>query len=788
MGNINQNFPLLPIRNAIVFPGVALAFLVKRPVGVGALKRAQANGNTLVTVAQRDGSKLNPAMGDLFRVGTLARIEQISGDDIEGYQVVVRGISRFHISEIRRTESYFTADGETWADRQDAEPETLKVLFENTKKLALEILSLLPGETQHIEELMSELHDPILLTHLASAHLDLPIEKKQELLENLSIRSRLLEVLNLMQRQKDALVVQSEIQNKMANKISRSQREAILREQMRTIREELGDEESGVPSEDLRKRIEEAGMSEEAKKIAEQELKRLESIGPSSPESHVIRTYIDWLLAMPWNKESPSQIDINEAARTLNEDHAGLDKIKRRILEHLAVMKLRGEHAGSILCFVGPPGVGKTSLGQSIAKALGRKFVRASLGGVRDESEIRGHRRTYIGAMPGRVIQGIKRAGERNPVMMLDEIDKLSLSYQGDPAAALLEVLDPEQNSTFMDHYLDVPFDLSRVVFIATANSLETIPAPLLDRMEIIELSGYTLSEKLDIAKRYLVPKQLKAHGLAVDQVSISDEVLIEVIAQYTREAGVRNLQRKIGALCRAAAVRVIKDEAKAAITVESSWLDEVLGTSRHESEVSERTPHAGVATGLAWTPVGGEILFIEGTSMPGSGHLTLTGQLGDVMKESAQIALSLVRSRLSAMAPNFDFSKRDIHVHVPAGAIPKDGPSAGITMLSALASMFTGRTIDPKIAMTGEVTLRGLVMPVGGIKEKVIAAHRAGIKKIIMSKRNQKDLRDVPAEVLLEMQFEFVESVVEVLKLTLGVDVLSLPSAQTQGPQHAIA
>jgi ATP-dependent Lon protease len=554
--------------------------------------------------------------------------------------------------------------------------------------------------------------------------------------------------------------------------MGKMQREAILRQHLDAIREELGEGDTTQKSSDYRKKIDGAGMPEEVKKVAIEELKRLESVGNNNPEAHVIRNYLDLLCAMPWNKQAEDTIDLDTARRVLDADHYGLEKIKKRILQHLAVMKLKKSGKGPILLFVGPPGVGKTSLGASIARALGRKFVRGSLGGVRDDAEIRGHRRTYIGAMPGRIVQGIKRAGENNPVFMLDEIDKLSRGFQGDPASALLEVLDPEQNSKFLDHYLDVPFDLSGVVFIATANTLESIPAPLLDRMEIIELTGYTTAEKLHIAKNHLVPKELKEHGLTAEQVVFADDTLMRVITHYTREAGVRDLQRKIASLLRAATEKVVRAAPGTTVRIEVADLVDELGEERFIHEVAERVATPGVATGLAWTPLGGEILFIESSLMSGTGRLILTGQLGDVMKESAQIALSLVRSRLPDVVPGFEYEKKDLHIHVPAGAIPKDGPSAGIAILTTIASLFLGRSVSPRTAMTGEITLRGAVMPVGGIKEKVIAAHRAGIERVILPKKNERDLKEVPAEVRAGLKFELVENASEVLKLTLGVDI----------------
>ncbi|MBX9769100.1 MAG: endopeptidase La, partial [Bdellovibrionales bacterium] len=519
------------------------------------------------------------------------------------------------------------------------------------------------------------------------------------------------------------------------------------------------------------------------------ELKRLESMGPQNPESHMIRNYLDWLCSLPWAISAPETIDLEQARQTLEADHYGLEKIKKRILQHLAVMKLRKGGKGSILLLVGPPGVGKTSLGQSIAKALGRKFVRASLGGVRDESEIRGHRRTYIGSLPGRILQSLKRVKENNPVFLLDEIDKLARGFQGDPASALLEVLDPEQNSTFVDHYLDVPFDLSKVFFIATANSLDTIPGPLMDRLEVIDLNGYTTNEKLHIARNHLLSKQLAEHGMEPGQIVIPDDVLLKMINHYTREAGVRELQRVIGNICRASAEKVLNLASApgtiSPVILTAADLEEILGPEKFTHEVVEKIAPPGVVTGLAWTPHGGEILFIESTMMPGTGKLILTGQLGDVMKESAQIASSLVRAKLAVTVPGMNFEKHDLHVHVPSGAIPKDGPSAGIALLTSLASLMTGRSVSPKLAMTGEITLRGAVMPVGGIKEKILAAHRAGIERVILSRKNEKDLRDVPAEVRSQMRFDFVDSASEVLGIALGGDWAATTTPQLPLPPH---
>ena len=764
-------YPVLPIRSTVFFPGITIPLRVGRSRSLAAMNAVKERPWVIV-VSQKEETqgKEDPSPADLYRVGTLVKVETVRGNDKDGYTVVARGVARFRVHGFFENKPYLEAEGSIWKDEADVDDKTQGALLKSLKTASKEILELIPADTQQLGDLVDSISDLELLSNLCAGNIDIPVPQKQELLETVSVKTRVLKLLDYLVGLKENLEIQSQIREKLTHKLGKNQRENLLREQMRTIREELGETSEDDLGELYRKKIEDSGMPEEVFKIASDELKRLESIGKGSPETHVIRNYLDLLTSMPWSKSAGTDIDLDRARAILEEDHYGLDKIKKRILQHLAVMKLRKEGKGTILLFVGPPGVGKTSLGHSIARALGRKFVRASLGGVRDDSEIRGHRRTYIGAMPGRIIQSLKRAGENNPVMMLDEIDKLSVSYQGDPAAALLEVLDPEQNATFTDHYLDVPFDLSKIVFIATANDIGRIPGPLLDRMEVIELSGYTTAEKLHIARQHLLPKQLKEHGIEQEQLSVSDEALLQVISHYTREAGVRDLQRKIAEILRANTEEVIEAKAGETVRVEARDLEELLGPERFVHEVAERIVPPGVVTGLAWTPVGGDILFIEAELMPGSGRLTITGQLGEVMKESAQIALSLVRSRLGSLVPGFDFSKNDLHLHVPAGAIPKDGPSAGIAMLTAIASLFSGRRVKPKLAMTGEITLRGAVLPVGGIKEKVIAAHRAGIEKVLLPKRNEKDLRDVPEEVRNQLQFEFVETAGEVIRAALGL------------------
>lgn len=769
-------YPVLSMRESVVLPGSSLPLRIGRSQSIAAVEAALKNGNLILAVSQKTNlDREDASKDDLYTTGVLSQIERVRGNSVDGYQIVLRGVTRYRVNQFHSKDGYISASAEEWKDVLDADPATYKTMLEVLKEMSFKIIGFLPGDTRLLSELVKEIDDLSHLGYLAAANLDIENVKKLDLLETPGLKNRILGLLELMEHKKNELEIQTDIRNKLGQKLGKHQREAILREQLRTIHEELGDNpDDEAVKDDLRKKLDQAGMPEEVLKTANEEFKRLQSMGPQSPESHVIRNYLELLAALPWNKsagDDVKELNLEGARDVLDGDHYGLEKIKNRVLQHLAVMKLKKSNQGQILLFVGPPGVGKTSLGQSIAKALGRKFVRGSLGGVRDDAEIRGHRRTYIGAMPGRIIQGIKRAGENNPVFMLDEIDKLGRGYSGDPAAALLEVLDPEQNGTFLDHYLDVPFDLSKVFFIATANSLDTIPGPLLDRMEVIDLSGYTTAEKIHIAKTHLIPKQWREHGITEEQLVVSDEALAKIVGSYTREAGVRDLQRKIVTLCRAMAQKVLAKDTILPVRVELSDLEEIFGHERFTHEVANVMNPPGVTTGLAWTPQGGEILFIEANLMPGKGNLILTGQLGDVMRESTQIALSLVRSRLAHAIPNFEFERKDIHVHVPAGGIPKDGPSAGITMLTTIASLLTGRSVNPKLAMTGELTLRGAVMPVGGIKEKVIAAHRAGIQRVIMSKKNQKDLKDIPLEVKNALEIHLVDTASEVLKLALDLD-----------------
>lgn len=785
--------PVVVTRNFVLYPDRTVPLVINRAQSIAAIEESLANHDgRVVIVAQRketgDGARI--AIDDPYSVGVVAKVDRKIGDSKRGFQLIVTGLERVAIKEVSDQKPFLFAKYVEEPVVQDCDDVTSKALLMNARILGKEILALLPGDTSQLEVMLDAIDDLNAFLPIVAENLDVQVSKKQEILEVATLKAKTLMVLELMAAQKKTLEIQVDVRNKLTEKMGKHQREAILREQIRTIRDELGETKS-VADEEYVHRINEANLPEAVKTVALEEARRLEAVGSSSPETHVIRNYLDLILGIPWNVRTEDLLDLKHARSVLDTDHFGLDKIKKRIIQHLAVMKLKKDKRGSILLFVGPPGVGKTSLGESIARALGRKFTRVALGGVRDDAEIRGHRKTYIGAMPGRIIQSIKRVGVSNPVFLLDEVDKLGRGYTGDPAAALLEVLDPEQNKDFTDHYLDVPFDLSQVFFIATANSVDAIPGPLLDRMEVIDLSGYVTEEKLVIARTHLVPKQLAEHGLTAEQVTITDSALLKIIHEYTREAGVRALQRQIQSICRFCAEK-IAEGTFLSITVASDQVVEALGAGRYTFEDTDRVVPPGVVTGLAWTPVGGDILFVEATQMPGSGKLILTGQLGDVMKESAQIALSLVRSHLTGFLKINDFEKRDIHIHVPSGAIPKDGPSAGITMLTTIASLFTGLRVSPKLAMTGEITLRGLVTPVGGIKEKLLAANRSGVEHVLIPKRNEKDLDDVPPEVLSQLKVTPVDNVNEVLEIALGIhdaflpikNVNALPSAV--GPIHS--
>lgn len=765
------SFSVLPLKNTVLYPGVTQALKVGRDKSIKAVDLAQQKNNWILTLTQKNPDHTVENTDDLHEIGTLCKIESIKGNADSGYFVIVRGYYRMRVTSFRPEQEIFEAFVERLDDVVDIDKATEAALLSSLKQVSKEVLQMISGNTESIQDVIDAIEDLALLTSMAAANSEISLQEKQNLLEMKSVKSRVMHLLSLLHNYKETLKIQQDIRQKLNHKMGQTQRDHILREQLKTIKEELGEKTEHDMMQSYQDKINKLELKNEALELAEQQLNKLENTNSQSPEFQMLRSHLDFMLALPWNKSSlKKDIDLDLSEKILNQDHYGLDKIKKRILQHLAVMKMKKDNKGSILLFVGPPGVGKTSLGQSIAKALGKKYQRVSLGGVRDESEIRGHRRTYIGSLPGRILSALKKAGENDAVFVLDEIDKLSRGFSGDPSAALLEVLDPEQNSAFVDHYLEAPFDLSKITFIATANSLDSIPLPLLDRMEIIEVSGYTLAEKMHIAKNHLWPKQLSEHGLTVNQLEISDAALMKLISDYTREAGVRDLQRKLGEVCRARCQQVLT--AHSIVKVDLIDIEDIFGNERYTHEVTDQLTIPGVVTGLAWTPVGGDILFIESALVPGQGQMILTGQLGDVMKESAQIAKSLIKARLLALAPTFDFNKFDIHIHLPAGAIPKDGPSAGITLLTSLASLVSRTAVHARLAMTGEISLRGKVLPVGGIKEKVIAAHRAGVNKIIMSRRNEKDLKDVPEDVKSQINFVFVDHINEVISSALNIDL----------------
>jgi ATP-dependent Lon protease len=760
---------IVPVRNTVLFPGLVLPITLGRPKSIAAAQQAVREQRQVGILLQRSADIDDPTAIDMHRMGTIANIVRyITAPDGTNH-LVCQGEQRFQIGEYLSGWPFLVARVVQIPEPGLRTPE-IEARFVDLKAKTIEAIQLLPQVPADLLAAVQSIEAPPALADLAIAYMDVKPEEKQEILETVDIAVRMEKVSRLLAHRIEVLRLSQEIGRQTKVALDERQREALLREQMAAIQRQLGEGEEGKATEmaELDAAIAKAGMPKDIEDQARKELRRLQRMPEAAGEYGMVRTYLDWLIELPWALPEEKPIDIGQARKILDEDHYGLDKIKRRIIEYLAVRKLAPQGKAPILCFVGPPGVGKTSLGQSIARAMDRKFVRVSLGGVHDEAEIRGHRRTYIGALPGNIIQAIRKAGSRNCVMMLDEIDKLGAGIHGDPGAALLEVLDPEQNNTFRDNYLGVPFDLSRVVFITTANMLDTVPGPLRDRMEIISLSGYTADEKLEIAHRYLVRRQLEANGLKPGQVEIGDDVLRDIIQGYTREAGVRGLERQIGQVLRHAAVRIAEGQS-GPIRIAREDLLTILGAPRFENEVAMRTSVPGVATGLAWTPVGGDILFIEATRIPGSGRLILTGQLGDVMKESAQAALSIVKNRAVALGIDPSrFEKSDIHVHVPAGAIPKDGPSAGVAMFMALVSLMTERTIRSDTAMTGEISLRGLVLPVGGIKEKVVAAHSAGIKRVMLPARNRRDYDDIPEIARREMEFVWLERVEEAVAAAL--------------------
>jgi ATP-dependent Lon protease len=760
---------IVPVRNMVLFPGMILPITIGRDNSIAGAQQAVKAERPIGIVLQRDPEIDRPGLEDLCPVGTLANVLRYVTTPDGTHHIICQGQQRFHLVELLEGYPFMVARVGR-IDEPDGSGKEIEARFMQLKERSLEVLQLMPQASQELVGAVQNIGSAAALADMVASLMDIKAPEKQKLLEAVDLQRRLDGVLELLAQRIAVLRLSREIDERTKASMDGRQREYLLREQLKSIQKELGEGEEGNAAEigELRKAIADAQMPEEVEKQASKELKRLERMSDGSAEYSMVRTYLDWLIELPWKAPEASAIDIAEARRILGEDHFGLEMVKKRILEFLAVRKLNPDGHGPILCFVGPPGVGKTSLGQSIAKALGRKFVRVSLGGVHDEAEIRGHRRTYIGALPGNIIQALKKAGTRGCVMMLDEIDKAGTGMHGDPSAALLEVLDPEQNSTFRDNYLAVPYDLSRVLFITTANVLDTVPGPLRDRMEIVHLPGYTQEEKLEIARRYLVRRQLADNGLAPEQFEISDAAISAIIRDYTREAGVRSLERQIGAVCRRIAVKIADGELSTG-RIDEGDLADILGPAKFENEVALRAGMPGVATGLAWTPVGGDILFIEASKNAGGGKLILTGQLGDVMKESAQAALTLVKSRAPSLGIDAAaFERTDLHIHVPAGAIPKDGPSAGVAMFIALASLFSDKKVRTDTAMTGEISLRGLVLPVGGIKEKVLAAMRAGISRVMLPARNRRDLEEVPAEARQKLEFVFLEDVNDAVRMAI--------------------
>jgi len=763
---------VIPLFETVVYPESRAKFQVEAAIGETLIAAMKSDGSaSAVGLTVKSGAEPSEDPADaLYATGSLLEIAHVQPAD-DGYLVFARAACRVKAVTLSERDGLIYAAHEPFPDLPDLDEGTRAGILADVKRAVCDISGNFQGSEQFTRpvERMDSI-DQIMA--FVMPFMPVELAEKQKLLEIASVRQRYTTFLETLLSLNERINLQVEVAKKASEKVGKANREAMLREQLKVIQEELNGGEDSSGEGGYRERIERSTMPDEVRKKALAELKKLETGGSQHHESQGIRNYLDLLLDLPWTVEEKKSIDIEEAHRILESNHNGLDKVKERIVQHLAVMKLKEEKQGSILLFAGPPGTGKTSLGKSIADALGRKYVRISLGGIKDEAEIRGHRRTYVGSLPGRIIQGMKRAGTKNPVFILDEIDKLASSYSGDPASALLEVLDPEQNSTFSDHYLEVPYDLSDVLFIATANSLATIPAPLLDRMELIEISGYTKNEKFAIAKEHLLPETLAEHGLDVDKLRFEDEALMAIIDCYTREAGVRALKKQLARAARFVSEKIVSGTADLPYVVTGDRLPEILGRETVRQDMARKENPPGVVTGLAWTPVGGDILFIEGTFMPGKGKLTLTGQLGDVMKESAQISLSLIRSRFAGGAAGFDFFGSDIHVHVPAGATPKDGPSAGVTLFTALASLVMGRAVDPTTAMTGEVTLSGAVLPVGGIKEKVLAAHRAGIKTVILPRENERDLVDVPEDARRELAFVAVDTIEDVLRETLGIEL----------------
>ncbi|PID56734.1 endopeptidase La [candidate division KSB3 bacterium] len=769
--SIPEEIPVLPLRNAVIYPYLSMPIAVSRPESMKLIEETLSGQKLFGVVAQKDSDVEEPEPDDLYGVGTVVKLlKMIRTPEGEMY-VLAQGVARMEIYDYPQKKPFYIGKISTLDDIvEDENDKELIATIKNLRDLFNSVAQLAYNISNEVLTMILNVEDPGTLADMIAENPSFSLQERQELLETLDVKIRLQRVTVLLNREKEILELSREIQSQVQSEMDKSQREYYLREQLKAIQKELGEgDQQTIEIEELRKQIKNTNMPEEVREVANKELNRLSKMHPSAGEYTVSRTYLDWILDLPWEENTKDNLNVKGAEKILEKDHYGLKNVKKRILEYLAVRQLTKEPKGPILCFVGPPGVGKTSLGRSIAKALNRKFVRISLGGIRDEAEIRGHRRTYVGALPGRVIQGLKKAGSNNPVFMLDEIDKVGSDFRGDPASALLEVLDPEQNVSFSDHYLELDFDLSKVMFITTANVLSTIPSPLLDRMEVIEISGYTEEEKIMIAKNYLIPRQLKANGLIRKQLTIDKTALKTLIHSYTREAGLRNLEREISSICRGVAKEVV-DGLKKPVRVSSKTVPKYLGPIKFFPEIAERTAQTGVATGLAWTPVGGDILFVEASKMKGKERMTLTGQLGDVMKESAEIALSYVRSKVRELGIPENFQEEtDIHIHVPSGAIPKDGPSAGVTIYTALVSLFTEKPIRNDLAMTGEITLRGLVLPVGGIKEKVLAARSAGVKHVMLPAKNEKDLEDLSENVRNELLFHFVNHMDDVIEFALS-------------------
>jgi ATP-dependent Lon protease len=764
--------PVLPLRDTVTFPETLTPLAVGQERSIQLIDDVLGANRMLAMVASRDPEIEAPGPADLYDVGVVGVVARMIKVPDGSLRVLVQGMQRVRLGDYVAEHPYLVARISELPDVSEQTAE-LEALSRNVQGTFSEIIEQIPYLPEELQLAVANIDDPATLAHLIAGALRIETAEKQELLEEVDVARRLRHLSRILARELEVVQLGTQIQSQVQSEVDKGQREFFLRQQMKAIQDELGEgDEQQAEADELRERIEAAELPEHARKAADRELSRLEKLPPAAAEHGVIRTYLEWMVELPWAKETKDNLDIPHARKVLNADHYDLEEVKDRILEYLAVRKLNPDSPGPILCFVGPPGVGKTSLGRSIAKALGREFERISVGGVRDEAEIRGHRRTYIGAMPGTIIRALRDAGSRNPVFMIDEIDKMGADFRGDPASAMLEVLDPAQNDSFRDHYLDLEFDLSDVAFIATANVLDTIPGPLLDRMETIELAGYTLEEKRQIARRYLIARQIEANGLRTSQIEFSDAALTAIIEEYTREAGVRNLERQIGTICRKVARRVAEGKAKKKVSVSARKARELLGRRRVFVEQKRRTKDPGVATGLAWTPAGGDVLFVEATSMPGSGKLTITGQLGEVMRESAQAALSYVRGHATEIDSGLGdgwFAEHDLHVHVPAGAVPKDGPSAGVAMTVALASRVGGRPVRNDVAMTGEVTLTGQVLPIGGVKEKSLAAQRAGIKRVIVPERNRGDVAEIPERELGGLEFVFVGEVSEALDVALS-------------------